>query len=58
MVFELLGAKGAKTVSFKEFVEILFFIRFEWFFFQNVGLFNSFHRYVNRFELSDTVLKI
>ena len=32
MVSELLGAKGAKTVSFKEFVEILFFIRFEWFF--------------------------
>ena len=58
MVSELLGAKGAKTASFKEFVEILFFIRFEWSFFQNVDLFNSLHRYVNRFELPVTVLKI
>ena len=55
MVSELLGTK---TFSFLEFVEFLFFIQFEWFFFQNVDLFNSFQWYVNRFELSVTVFKI
>ena len=47
-VSELLGAKRGQNRKFKEFVECLFFTLFEWFFFQNVDHFNSFHKYLQQ----------